>query len=90
MEIIGFLLFLGWTYLVWRVAESAGHLNGGRDGARALARYAQHHNISSLDLLEADAEGLDIKKHWLNWIVVENCFHPINNGPSDALCLVLS
>lgn len=62
MEAIGFILFIGWTYLIWRIAEQTGRLNGGRDGARALARYAQHHNINSLDLLEADAENLDVKK----------------------------
>ena len=59
---IGFILFLVWTYAVYKVGHAQGRLTGGREGARALARYAQHFNLQSLNALEADAEILDVSK----------------------------
>lgn len=59
---IGFILFLVWTYAVYKVGHAQGRLTGGREGARALARYAQHFNLQSLNALEGDAEILDVSK----------------------------
>ena len=62
MEALIFITFLVWTYGIYKLAHAQGRLTGGREGARALARHAQHHKLNSLDEIEADAEILDVKK----------------------------
>lgn len=59
---IGFILFLVWTYAVYKVGHAQGRLTGAREGAKALARYAQYFNLQNLNALEADAEILDLSK----------------------------
>lgn len=59
---IGFILFLVWTYAAYKVGHAQGRLTGGREGARALARYARHFNLQNLNEIEADAEILDVRK----------------------------
>lgn len=62
MEAVLFIAFLVWTYAIFKVGLSQGRLTGGRDGARALARHAQHYKLQNLNEIEADAETLDVKK----------------------------
>jgi hypothetical protein len=62
MEAAIFILFLVWTYVVFKVAHAQGRLTGGREGARALARHAQHYKLQNLDEIEADSETLDVRK----------------------------
>lgn len=62
MEEIGFILFVVWTCAVYKIAHGQGRLTGRREGARALARYAQHFNLQNLNQIEADAEILDVSK----------------------------
>lgn len=59
---IGFILFLVWTFAVYKVGHAQGRLTGGREGARALARHAQHWNLQNLNEIESDAEILDVNK----------------------------
>jgi hypothetical protein len=59
---LGFILFLVWTAIIWKLAYSQGRLTGGREGAQALARHAAHFNITSHYVLESDADALDVRK----------------------------
>lgn len=62
MEFLAFILFCAWSYGIYRIAHSTGKLNGGRDGARALARLIQHEQITDPDVIESYAERIDVKK----------------------------
>jgi hypothetical protein len=61
MKAIGFITFL-WTNAVFKIAHSQGRLTGGREGARAMARHAQHYKLKNLNEIEADAKALDVQK----------------------------
>lgn len=58
----GFILFVVWTYFVFKIGSSTGRLNGSRDGARALARYIIHFNLSDSDSIENAAEQIEVEK----------------------------
>lgn len=62
MEAIRFFLFLGWSCVVYKIPHAQGQLSGGRDGARALARYIQQFKMQDLDAINSYVEQIDIKK----------------------------
>lgn len=62
MEAIGFIVSIVWTYAVFKIGHAQGRRTGGREGARAMARHAQHYKLQNLNEIEADAETLDVQK----------------------------
>lgn len=62
MIIIVFLLFIAWSWAVYKIAHNQGRLTGGREGARALARYIAHFNMRDHSIIENDAEHINVQK----------------------------